>query len=230
MAHFLVYRAAQHQSVLRIPLISQAKNSENVCLTAALPRLKTGDYEEQCNPHHCWSRRPCHWGRSRLFGFRSWQAVSRPRAREVCRNVRRSQWQYDGDSRFERFPERPGQSGAKLEYASGSSQRRRKPDTSSRSFNVAGASWNIAHLQDLGNSAETKQRPVHHARDTESRVKQPNSGEKCIGCFKPGYQPVAAVIGESPLGVRLKGFQYFRKAWIVSKVGPVGMQTELTVT
>jgi len=169
-----------------------------VYLTAAPPRLKTGDYEEQCNPNHCWSRRRYYWGRSRLFDFRSWQAASRRRARKVYRNVRRSQWQYNGDSRFDRFPKCPGQPGAKLEYASGSSQRRRKPDTSSRSFSVAGVSWNSAHIQDSGNSAETKQRPVHHARDTESRVKQPNSGEKCIGCFKPGYQPVAAVIGESP--------------------------------
>jgi hypothetical protein len=142
-----------------------------VCLTVALPRLKTGDYEEQCNPHHCWSRRHYYWGRSRLFGFRSWQAGSRRRAREVYRNVRRSQWQYHGDSRFGRFPKRPGQPGAKLEYASGSSQRRRKPDTSSRSFSVAGVSWNSAHIQDSGNSADTKQLPVHHARDTESRVK-----------------------------------------------------------
>ncbi len=181
----------------RIPLIRGRRVVKIVSLTAGLPVLKNGDYEEQCNPRHCWSRRRYYWGRSRLFGFRSWQAASGCRGRKVYPNVRRSQWQHPGDSRFDRFPERPGQPGPKLEYASGNSQRRGKPDTSSHSFTLAGVSWNSAHSQGSGNSAGTKQRPVHHARDTESRVKQPNSGEKCIGCFKPGCQPVAAVIGES---------------------------------
>lgn len=200
-----------------------------VCLTAAGPVLKTGDYEEQCIPHHCRSRRRYYWDRSRLFGFRSWQADSRPRARKVYLNVRRSQWQYTGHSEFDRFPKRPRQPGAKLEHPSGSAQRRGTTCISSHSFTVAGVYWNSAHSQDSGNSAETKQWRVHHARDTESRVKQCNPGAKCIGCLKPGCYPGAAVICESPLRVRLKDFQYFRKAWIASQVSPVGVQTELTV-